>query len=78
MEKEIIVVSAASEILKLKKDFPEELDDDLIRKYLERSSFKNEKEKLNAIKAANYTLKIKSKEALTDKKIIQKVLETLK
>lgn len=78
MDKEITFVKAASEILKLRKEFPEELNDDLIRKYLERNSFESEKEKLNAIKAANYALKIKSKEALTDKKIIQKVLEALK
>lgn len=77
MNKKIIFVKAASEILKLKEQFPHLLDDELIKLYIEKTKFKNVEEKINAIRASDFALKIKAKEKLTDKKIIQKVLDSL-
>ncbi|GEM_PF-4809037 len=77
MKKEVLYVKSTFEVLKLKREHPEKIDDELLRILLKNPSFK-EKEKIEVIKAANMALKIKEKEKLTDKKIAQKVLDNLK
>lgn len=74
-KKKILWVKAANEVLSIKKEHKNSLDEEILRLYLEKNIFKNKEEKIISLRAANLALKFK-RDNLSDKEVIQKVLDS--
>ncbi len=77
VKRDLVVINAVTEILELKKNRPSELDETIIKAYLENNKnlLKTEKEMILAIKSVNLALKIKKENSKkTTKEIAQQIL----
>lgn len=73
--KKIFFVKVASDILKIKKEKPFLLDEEIIREFLTKTNFSSKKDKLESLKVADFVLKLK-REKKSDKEVIQEILNS--
>jgi hypothetical protein len=81
VEKELVMVSAVSDILDIRRENPRRLDEELMRIFIEthKDRLKNKRDRLDYLYFADLTLKLKRKNPqLARKEIIQIILEGAK
>ncbi len=77
-KKELILIASVYDILERKIEFPKELDEELIRKFIEDNNSLSKSEKLLSIKYASEGVRLKKKfPKKTKREIIQLALERI-